>query len=114
GGGDWHRPHRDRGPSVGRVSHDGAQPEAAGGHPAHRRRACRTYRAARAGAARVEGSEPHAQQQPRQAPPATRPSVEQAATAAVAAALATPDDVTIRPITPKTSLFVAPGMRDPA
>ncbi len=45
---------------------------------------------------------------------ASRPSVEQAATAAVAAALASPDDVTIRPITPKPSLFVEPVMADPA
>src|SRR5215470_4803939 len=43
---------------------------------------------------------------PVQAPPApvvARASVEQAATAAVAAALGQPDDVTIRPITPKPS-----------
>src|SRR5205814_173356 len=45
---------------------------------------------------------------------ASRASVEQAATAAVAAALASPDDVTIRPITPKPSLFVEPVMADPA
>jgi cell division protein FtsZ len=45
---------------------------------------------------------------------APRSSVEQAATAAVAAALASPDDVTIRPITPKPSLFVEPVMADPA
>jgi cell division protein FtsZ len=51
------------------------------------------------------------------APPASRPSIEHAATAAVAAALAAPvttDDVTIRPITPKPSLFVEPVMADPA
>jgi cell division protein FtsZ len=41
----------------------------------------------------------------------TRASVEQAATAAVAAAL---DDVSVRPITPKPSLFVEPVMADPA
>jgi cell division protein FtsZ len=46
--------------------------------------------------------------------PAPRASVEQAATAAVAAALASHDDVTIRPITPKPSLFVEPMMADPA
>jgi cell division protein FtsZ len=45
---------------------------------------------------------------------ASRASVEQAATAAVAAALASQDDVTIRPITPKPSLFVEPVMADPA
>jgi len=45
---------------------------------------------------------------------ASRPSVEHAATAAVAAALASSDDVTIRPITPKPSLFVEPVMADPA
>ncbi|MSP44461.1 MAG: cell division protein FtsZ [Xanthobacteraceae bacterium] len=50
----------------------------------------------------------------RLAPAALRPSIEQAATAAVAAALASPDDVTIRPITPKPSLFVEPVMADPA
>src|SRR4051812_24433781 len=48
------------------------------------------------------------------AAPASRASVEHAATAAVAAALASPDDVTIRPITPKPSLFVEPVMADPA
>jgi len=68
----------------------------------------------RIAAERVERIEPNAQQQPRPAPPAPRPSVEQAATAAVAAALASPDDVTIRPITPKPSLFVEPVMADPA
>src|SRR5206468_10359899 len=46
--------------------------------------------------------------------PVLRASVEQAATAAVAAALASTDDVTIRPITPKPSLFVEPVMADPA
>jgi cell division protein FtsZ len=46
--------------------------------------------------------------------PVLRASVEQAATAAVAAALASSDDVTIRPITPKPSLFVEPVMADPA
>jgi cell division protein FtsZ len=60
---------------------------------------------------------PEAQPQPhmRQAPPlALRPSFEQAATAAVAAALASPEDVTIRPITPKPSLFVEPVMAEPS
>jgi cell division protein FtsZ len=48
------------------------------------------------------------------APAASRQALEQAATAAVAAALASPDDVTIRPITPKPSLFVEPVMAEPA
>jgi len=48
------------------------------------------------------------------AAPASRASVEHAATAAVAAALASSEDVTIRPITPKPSLFVEPVMADPA
>ncbi len=48
---------------------------------------------------------------PAQASTASRPSIEQAATAAVAAAL---EDVTIRPITPKPSLFVEPVMADPS
>ena len=51
------------------------------------------------------------------APPAPRASVEQAATAAVAAAVlpsAPIEDVTIRPITPKPSLFVEPVMAEPA
>jgi cell division protein FtsZ len=55
-----------------------------------------------------------AQPQARQAAPqAQRPSVEQAAAAAVAAALASPEDVTIRAITPKPSLFVEPVMSEP-
>jgi cell division protein FtsZ len=47
--------------------------------------------------------------------PALRPHVEQAATAAVAAALSAPmgDDVTIRPIAPKPSLFMEPAMAEP-
>jgi cell division protein FtsZ len=57
-------------------------------------------------------------QQPSRATPAvaTRPSVEQAATAAVAAALAphAAEDVTIRPIAPKPSLFVEPVLTEPA
>src|SRR4029079_8683555 len=48
------------------------------------------------------------------AAPASRISVEHAATAAVAAALASPNDVPLRPITPKPSLFVEPVMADPA
>jgi cell division protein FtsZ len=44
--------------------------------------------------------------------PASR--VEQAAAAAVAAALGQPDEVTVRPITPKPSLFVEPQMAEPA
>src|SRR6476619_6280374 len=56
--------------------------------------------------------EPQPQPQARQAPPPQRPSFEQAATAAVAAALASPEDVTIRPITPTPSLFVEPVMTE--
>ena len=51
------------------------------------------------------------------APPAPRASVEQAATAAVAAAVLPVDaveNVTIRPITPKPSLFVEPVLAEPA
>jgi cell division protein FtsZ len=63
----------------------------------------------------AERTEPQQQARPLAAPaPAPRASVEQAATAAVAAALASNDDVTIRPITPKPSLFVEPMMADPA
>ena len=54
-------------------------------------------------------------QAPAPAAPA-RAAVEQAATAAVAAALQSPagsDDVTIRPIAPKPSLFMEPAMADP-
>ena len=58
--------------------------------------------------------EPQPQPQARQAPPPQRPSFEQAAAAAVAAALASPEDVTIRPITPKPSLFVEPVMTEPS
>jgi cell division protein FtsZ len=50
-------------------------------------------------------------------PPAPRPSFQQAAAAAVAAALqpqSTMDDVTVRTITPKPSLFVEPVMAEPA
>jgi cell division protein FtsZ len=66
---------------------------------------------------RIDSQRPaEAQVRPAQAPApmASRPSFEQAATAAVAAALASPDDVTVRPITPKPSLFVEPVMADPA
>jgi len=69
----------------------------------------------RIAAERVERPEP--QPQVRATPPAAqRPSVEQAATAAVAAALspATGEEVTIRPITPKPSLFVEPILAEPA
>jgi len=63
----------------------------------------------------AERTEPQQQARPLATPaPAPRASVEQAATAAVAAALASTDDVTIRPITPKPSLFVEPMMADPA
>jgi cell division protein FtsZ len=47
----------------------------------------------------------------------SKSSIEQAATAAVAAALQQPvasEDVTIRPIAPKPSLFMEPAMADPA
>ncbi|MBX9828044.1 MAG: cell division protein FtsZ [Xanthobacteraceae bacterium] len=50
-------------------------------------------------------------------PPAPRQSFEHAATAAVAAALQPPpalEDVTVRSITPKPSLFVEPVMAEPA
>jgi cell division protein FtsZ len=50
-------------------------------------------------------------------PPAPRPSFEQAATAAVAAAVLqqpSMDDVTVRSISPKPSLFVEPVMAEPA
>jgi cell division protein FtsZ len=56
------------------------------------------------------------QQQPAPAP-APRPSVQESLTAAVAAALAPPahaEDVTVRSITPKPSLFVEPVMAEPA
>jgi cell division protein FtsZ len=54
------------------------------------------------------------QARPAQQPqPALRSSVEHAATAAVAAALSSTDEVTVRPITPKPSLFVEPVMADP-
>jgi cell division protein FtsZ len=57
-------------------------------------------------------AEQHAR--PAQPPqPASRSSVEHAATAAVAAALGSTDEVTVRPITPKPSLFVEPVMADP-
>ena len=55
------------------------------------------------------------QQQPMPAP-APRPSVQESLTAAVAAALAPQApaaDVTVRPITPKPSLFVEPVMAEP-
>jgi cell division protein FtsZ len=70
----------------------------------------------------AERTEPHHQQQAQPqarttpAPAAPRHAVEQAATAAVAAALSSPsmEDVTVRPITPKPSLFVEPVMAEPA
>ncbi len=70
-------------------------------------------------AERIEQA-PRATPQPvaQQQPPASvlRPQVEQAATAAVAAALSAPvgaDEVTIRPIAPKPSLFMEPAMAEP-
>jgi cell division protein FtsZ len=70
-------------------------------------------------AERIEQQTPRAtpqavvQQQPQPATtPAQRAVVEQTATAAVAAALGT-DDVTIRPIAPKPSLFMEPAMAEP-
>ena len=59
----------------------------------------------------------HRLRAPAAPPPAPRPSFEQAATAAVAAALQphpAMEDVTVRPITPKPSLFVEPVMAEPA
>jgi cell division protein FtsZ len=49
---------------------------------------------------------------PRAAPPPLRPSVEQAAAAAVAAAVLPAGDVTIRPIAPKPSLFMEPPAQE--
>jgi cell division protein FtsZ len=87
----------------------------------------------RIAAERVEHVQTHAPVQPPQAratqpapvaapvapPPAPRPSFEHAAAAAVAAALQPPpqssiDDVTVRSISPKPSLFVEPVMAEPA
>jgi cell division protein FtsZ len=68
----------------------------------------------RIAAERIE-TQPQARTSPpvQAAPP--RPSaVEQSASAAVAAALASHDDVTVRPITPKPSLFVEPMMAEPS
>jgi cell division protein FtsZ len=62
----------------------------------------------------AERIEPQARTAP-PAPAAPRPSaIEQNASAAVAAALASHDDVTVRPITPKPSLFVEPVMAEPS
>ncbi len=52
-------------------------------------------------------------QAPIQQPVAPRATVEQTATAAVAAALSGLEEVTIRPIAPKPSLFMEPMMADP-
>jgi cell division protein FtsZ len=81
----------------------------------------------RIAAERVERHETQAQQPQLRAPapapvaapqPAPRPSFEHAATAAVAAALqpqpSAMEDVTVRSITPKPSLFVEPMMAEPA
>jgi cell division protein FtsZ len=81
----------------------------------------------RISAERVERSEPRHEPVARQTPPAApRPTIDQAAaTAAVAAALmpqapahaapqALAEDVTIRPIAPKPSLFMEPVMAEPA
>jgi cell division protein FtsZ len=78
----------------------------------------------RIAAERTERAEPQMHQPPQQQPramsapvtsaPAPRPSFEHGATAAVAAALSTSDDVTVRQIAPKPSLFVEPVMADPA
>jgi cell division protein FtsZ len=65
-------------------------------------------------APRAAEPRPEQQARPAQQPqPASRASVEHAATAAVAAALSSHDEVTVRPITPKPSLFVEPVMADP-
>jgi cell division protein FtsZ len=64
----------------------------------------------------AERFEPQPQMRPAPAA-ASRQSVEQAAAAAVAAAVlpaGTTEDVTIRPITPKPSLFVEPVLAEPA
>jgi cell division protein FtsZ len=68
---------------------------------------------------RFERAEPQARETPaRQAPPpGIRQTVEQQATAAVAAAMQTTtrhEDVTIRPMAPKPSLFMEPAMQEPA
>jgi cell division protein FtsZ len=72
----------------------------------------------RADTQRIAAERFEPQPQARPAPAATsRQSVEQAAAAAVAAAVlpaATTEDVTIRPITPKPSLFVEPVLAEPA
>jgi cell division protein FtsZ len=66
----------------------------------------------------ADRTEPLVQPQMRATPIApSRPSVEQAAAAAVAAALmptGTEEDLTVRPITPKPSLFVDPVLAEPA
>jgi cell division protein FtsZ len=71
----------------------------------------------RIAAERVDRFEPQPQLRATPTVAPQRASVEQAATAAVAAALMMPgetEDVTIRPITPKPSLFVEPVMAEPA
>jgi cell division protein FtsZ len=72
----------------------------------------------RADTQRISAERPEPLPQFRPAAAATpRPSVEQAATAAVAAAVLPPamaEEVTIRPIAPKPSLFVEPILADPA
>jgi len=70
----------------------------------------------RIAAERVERFEPQPQARPAQAA-ASRHSVGQAAAAAVAAAVlpaGATEDVTIRPITPKPSLFIEPVLAEPA
>jgi cell division protein FtsZ len=70
----------------------------------------------RIAAERVERFEPQPQARPAPAA-ASRHSVGQAAAAAVAAAVlpaGTTEDVTIRPITPKPSLFIEPVLAEPA
>jgi cell division protein FtsZ len=73
----------------------------------------------RADTARLAERIERAEAAPRANPaPVSRPSIEQAATAAVAAAVLPPaaaiEDVTIRPISPKPSLFMEPAMSEPA
>jgi cell division protein FtsZ len=72
----------------------------------------------RADTARLAERIERAEAAPRANPaPAPRPSIEQAATAAVAAAVLPPaaiEDVTIRPISPKPSLFMEPAVSEPA
>jgi cell division protein FtsZ len=71
----------------------------------------------RLAAERIERQEAVARATPIAAAPPPRPSFEQAAAAAVAAAVlpqGTSEDLTVRPITPKPSLFMEPILQEPA